>query len=73
MVTYTKQFWKYATERAVKSLGQGALLYIGAEQLNVLDFDWATFGGFAIGAAFLSVLTSIASAPVGDDNSPSIV
>lgn len=74
MVTYnSKQFWKYAVERAIKSAAQTGIIFIGAEQLNVVAFDWATFGGFVLGGAVLSVLTSIASAPVGDDNSPSMV
>lgn len=74
MVTYnSKQFWKYAVERAIKSAAQTGIIFIGAEQLNVVAFDWATMGGFVLGGAVLSLLTSIASAPVGDDNSPSMV
>lgn len=73
MGTYNKRFWQYAFERAIKSAGQSAIIFIGAEQLNVVAFDWATLGGFALGGALLSVLTSVASAPVGDDNSPSVV
>lgn len=74
MVTYnSKQFWKFAFERAIKSAAQTGIIFIGAEQLNVVAFDWATMGGFVLGGAVLSLLTSIASAPVGDDNSPSMV
>lgn len=74
MATYSsKQFWKFTLERAIKSAAQTGIIFIGAEQLNVVAFDWLTLGGFVLGGAFLSVLTSVASAPVGDDNSPSVV
>jgi hypothetical protein len=50
------------------------LLVIGAEQLDALSADWATLGSFALGAAVLSLLTSLASKPFGgDDGSPSVV
>jgi len=68
------RFWREAFERAVKSAAQSVLLVIGAEQLDALSADWATLGSFALGAAVLSLLTSIASKPFGgDDGSPSVV
>lgn len=74
MAVYSKKkFWGFALERAIKSAAQTGIVFIGAEQLNVVAFDWATLGGFVLGGAVLSLLTSVASAPVGDDNSPSMV
>ena len=74
MVAYSnKQFWKLTLERAIKTAAQTGIIFIGAEQMNVIDFDWVTLGGFVLGGAFLSLLTSVASAPVGDDDSPSVV
>jgi len=58
---FTILFWRAALERAVKSAAQGAVLAFGAGQVNALDLDWSTFGGFALGAFVLSLLTSIGS------------
>jgi hypothetical protein len=61
-------FWKAAIERAVKSAAQGVILSWGASDsgpANLFDFDWTTAGGFAAGAAALSILMSIVSIPAG--------
>ena len=66
----TKKFWKAATERAVKSAAQGVGLAFFASDsgpANLFSFDWNTALGFAGGAALLSLLTSIGSAPIGKD------
>ena len=63
MSIWTKTFWKAATERALKTAAQAAVLVIGADQVNVIGLDLATLGGFAAGGALLSMLTSIASVP----------
>ena len=70
---WTLIFWKAVAERALKTAGQSAILAIGADSLhaNALTFDWATMGGFALGGAVLSVLSSIASAAT-TDGSPSL-
>jgi hypothetical protein len=67
-------FWKQTLERAVKSAAQFVIggLALG-EGLNAFDVDWQLGGGFAITGAVLSLLTSIASAPVGDPTTPSLV
>ena len=70
---FTKKFWRKALERAGKSAGQAGLIAIGADQVNVLALDWATFGGFVAGGAALSVLTSLASIPLGPGDDPSAV
>jgi hypothetical protein len=58
-------FWIDAAERAVKTAAQSALLALGADKvLNAMSADWANVGAFALGGLVLSLLTSIASAPV---------
>lgn len=61
---FTKAFWQATAERAAKSAAQGAVLAIGADQINILTLHLETVGGFAAGAALLSVLTSIISGGV---------
>lgn len=60
---YTAAFWKAAAERAVKTAAQAAVLAVGADSLaaNALVFDWQAMGGFALGGAVLSLLTSVGS------------
>ena len=71
---FTLAFWKAATERAVKSAAQSAILVIGADQVvNAIAVDWPEVGGFALGGAALSLLTSLISAPFGPTGSPSVV
>ena len=70
----SKAFWKAAIERAVKSAAQGVGLAFFASDsgpANLFSFDWSTALGFAGGAALLSLLTSIGSAPIGN-NGPSL-
>ena len=42
-------------------------------ETGVADVDWLTVGGVAVVAAIASVLTSLASAPFGPENTPSLV
>jgi len=71
---YKSIFWKDAVERAVKTAAQAGILAIGAsEGFNLFDLDWRSFAGFALGGAFLSLLMSVASAGVGDNDSASLV
>lgn len=63
-------FWTGVVDRAVKSFAQALLLLWGAGQgFDVLHVDVPSALGVAAGAAVLSVLTSIVSAPVGDKGS----
>ena len=59
-------FWKAATERAVKTFAQTVVALIGAQQVNIIDLNWPSIAGIAATAAALSVFTSIASSPVGE-------
>jgi hypothetical protein len=70
----TTRFVRETLERALKSAAQAAILVIGADRLDAFSTDWTTVAGFAVGGFVLSVLTSLASKPLGpDDGSPSVV
>ena len=70
---YTAAFWRAASERAIKTAAQSALIGLGYTSLaaNALLFDWAALGGFALGGLVLSGLTSIASG-IASGGSPSL-
>lgn len=70
---FTRQFWRQAIERAVKTGAQTFLTYVGADKLNVLAFEWSTAGGFAAGGVVLSIAFSLVSEPFGPEKSPSAV
>ncbi|MCX5066888.1 holin [Micromonospora lupini] len=67
------KFWKSAAERAGKSAAQALLGLWALDGFNVLHADFPLAGGVAVGAAVLSLLTSIVSVGVGEPNSPSLV
>jgi len=69
---WTKKFWRDAAERALSTAAQSAILVLGADQLDVLQADWRTVGGFALGGAVLSLLKAIAAAKVGAADSASL-
>jgi len=68
----TAAFWTGTLDRALKSFAQGLLLLWGADEgLNLLEVNLVTSLGVAAGAAVLSLLTSLVSAPIGDDGTTS--
>lgn len=71
---WTREFWLGLTERATKSAAQCLIgLWLGDDAFNLIQVDWPHALGLAAGAAVLSVLTSIVSAPIGVTGSPSLV
>lgn len=66
-------FWKIVAERAVKTAAQTAVALIGAEAFDVLVTDWTQLASVSAGAAVVSVLSSVASARVGERGDPSLV
>jgi len=72
---WTAEFWKASAERAIKTIAQTmlALWLVGDVAFNILTVDFGQAAGIGLGAAVLSLLTSVASAGVGPANSPSLV
>lgn len=71
---WTVEFWRATAERAVKTAAQVLLAYFGAQLVSAFDVDWYRALGIALGAAFLSVLMSLASSQVGPvKGTPSLV
>jgi len=71
-VYVTASFWAQTAERAIKTAAQTAAGAIGATAI-VQDLDWQIVGGTAAIATVLSVLSSIGSARLAGDDSPSLV
>lgn len=54
------EFWKtYVAERAVKTIAQAALAYLGTGTIGLFEIDWYSLASVSLGAGLLSVLTSI--------------
>lgn len=71
---FSATFWKAAAERALKSAAQGLLGLWALDKFDALHADWKLAGGVALGAAVLSLLTSVVSSPFGPTpGSPSLV
>jgi hypothetical protein len=65
-VLTTGAFWVSALERAVKTAAQSVLAILGVGAVTPADIDWKeALLGAGIGA-LASLLTSIASAPIGN-------
>lgn len=58
----TKNWWKAAGVRAVKTVAQAAVAAIGTTAM-VSEVDWLVVGSTALLAGMLSLLTSIAGLP----------
>lgn len=68
----TASFWVQAAERAVKTFAQTAIASVGAAA-TIDAVDWRVVAGATVLSTVLSLLTSVASARVGGDSSPSLV
>lgn len=66
MFILSRAFWTATLERAVSTAAEAAVLVLGADQLNVMQADWPTVGGFAAGGFVLTVLKALIAANVGD-------
>jgi hypothetical protein len=58
---FSKEFWSYSGERAIKTISQTALAYLGTGTIGLFEIDWAGIASVSLGAGLLSVLTSIIS------------
>lgn len=69
-MVFTKlAFWKAVAERAVKTAAQAVVVgwAVGDGAFNAFEVDWQLGLGLAAGGAVASLLTSLASIPVGLD------
>lgn len=58
---FSWDFWNYAGERAIKTVAQAAIAYLGSGTVGLFEIDWAGMASVSLGAGLLSVLTSIAT------------
>jgi hypothetical protein len=71
---FTWMFWRSATERAVKTFAQSLAACLGASGVGLWEVEWTTVLAVAGMTTLLSLLSSVASAPVGaDHHSPSLL
>lgn len=70
---FSPAFWTDTAERAIKTAAQAAVALLGADYVNLVDVNFAGVGSAAALAALVSLLTSVGSAQVGTDASPSLV
>lgn len=70
---WTKSFWKQTSERAIKTFAQALAAFISIDVIGILDVNWTLGFSTAALAALLSVLTSVGSAGIGPESSPSAV
>ena len=70
---FSRYFWAATFERAVKSFAQALLALLGAQQTGLLEVDWLSTLSTAGMVTLLSVLTSLASSQVGNDQDPSLL
>jgi hypothetical protein len=71
---FTKTFWLETIDRLIKSAAQGVILGLAlAEGANLFEMDGMAALGFAGGAALLSLLTSLISAPFNVKGTASLI
>lgn len=56
---FTLDFWNYAGERAIKTIAQSALAFLGTGSIGLFEIDWTSLLSVSLGAGLLSILTSI--------------
>lgn len=60
MKMFSFEFWGYAGERAVKTVAQSALAFLGSGSMGLFTIDWVSLASVSLGAGLLSILTSVA-------------
>jgi len=58
---FSKEFWSYSGERALKTVAQAAIACLGTGSIGLFTVDWAGVASVSLGAGLLSILTSIVS------------
>ena len=59
MKFFSREFWSYATERAVKTVAQSAFAFLGTGSMGLFAIDWVSLASVSLGAGLLSILTSV--------------
>lgn len=59
MKLFTRDFWVYAGERAIKTAAQSAVAVLGSNTVTITHVDFLGLLAVAGGSALLSILTSI--------------
>jgi len=57
---FSLEFWSYAGERAIKTVAQSAIAFLGTGSMGLFTIDWISLASVSLGAGFLSILTSVA-------------
>lgn len=61
---FSRKWWLAARDRAARSAAQGFLLLFGTTVPGWMSLDWKTLVYGTVGAAVLSLATSVAFPPV---------
>ena len=59
MELFSLKFLNYSGERALKTWAQTAIAFLGSGSIGLFEINWSNMLSVSLGAAFLSVLTSI--------------
>ena len=57
---FTREYWQFAGERAIKTVAQAAIAFLGSGSIGLFTIDWAGLASVSLGAGLLSLLTSVA-------------
>ena len=60
MRIFSLEFWRYAGERAIKTVAQSAIAVLGTGSIGLFAIDWVSLASVSLGAGLLSILTSVA-------------
>lgn len=61
MKMFSAEFWSYSGERAIKTVAQAAIAFLGSGSIGLFTIDWAGLASVSLGAGLLSILTSVAT------------
>ena len=59
MELFSLKFLNSSGERALKTWAQTAIAFLGSGSIGLFEINWSNMLSVSLGAAFLSVLTSI--------------
>lgn len=59
MKFFSVEFWSYAGERALKTIGQAGLAFLGSGSVGLFTIDFVSLASVSLGAGLLSILTSV--------------